>query len=289
MNWPNEATEMTPITRRDFLKLGATVAVMGAFGAAVMVGASDEARHPVVEHIRIPIPSLPSGLEGYRLVYLSDFHLYPYTRLPLIRRCVEMANALNPDLVVLGGDYVWRNLDAIHDLAPELGRLNARHGVLATIGNHDIWLDVDVIKAALKEAGLEVLANAGIPITAGGEALYLAALDDGWSGQPDLNAALAQRPAEAPVVLLVHEPDLADLYSQDDRIALQLSGHSHGGQVRRPLRGAFILPYLGRKYDMGLYRIHDMWLYTNRGIGCISEPFRYNCAPEISEFTLVRG
>lgn len=276
------------MTRRDFLKLGATATVAGVLGAAVMIGAADESQHPVVERIQIPIPALPAGLEGCRIVYLSDFHLYPYTRLSLIRRCVAIANALDPDLVILGGDYVWRNLDAIHDLAPELGKLNARRGVFATIGNHDIWLDVEVVKAALRQAGLHLLVNSGVPITAGKDAFYLAGLDDGWSGRPDLDAALVQRPAAAPVVLAVHEPDLADGYAQDGRIALQLSGHSHGGQVRRPFRGAFILPYLGRKYDMGLYQVRALWLYTNRGIGCISEPIRYNCAPEITEFTLFR-
>lgn len=279
---------MSALNRRDFLKLGAAAAVAGVLGAGAMIGAADESQRPVVERLQIPIPALPPGLEGCRLVYLSDFHLYPYTRLSLIRRCVAMVNQLDPDVVILGGDYVWRRLDAIHDLAPELGKLNARYGVFATIGNHDIWLDVKVIKQALKQAGLLLLVNAGIPITAGGGALWLAGLDDGWSGRPDLDAALAQRPARSPVVLAVHEPDLADEYAFDGRIALQLSGHSHGGQVRRPLRGAIILPYLGQKYDMGLYHVRGMLLYTNRGIGCISEPIRYNCAPEISEFTLIR-
>jgi hypothetical protein len=280
------AIKMSTFTRRDFLKLGVT-AVAGVLGAGAMVAAADESQEPVVERIQISIPALPAGLEGLRIAHLSDFHLYPFTRLSLIRRCVAMTNALAPDLIVLGGDYVWRDLDAIHDLAPELGKLNARHGVFAIIGNHDIWLDAEVIKQALRQAGLNLLVNAGIPITAGGGALWLAGLDDGWSGRPDLDAALEQKPAGAPAVLALHEPDLADEYALDGRIAFQFSGHSHGGQVRRPLRGAFILPYLGQKYDMGLYRVRAMWLYTNRGIGCISEPLRYNCAPEITEFTLI--
>lgn len=280
---------MSTLTRRDFLKLGATAAVVGVLGAGAMVAAADESQQPVVERIRLPIPALPAGLEGFRIAQLSDFHLYPFTRLSLIRRCVAMTNALSPDLIILGGDYVWRDLEAIHDLAPELGKLNARYGVHAIIGNHDIWLDVEVVKTALKAAGLNLLLNDGFPITAGDGALYVAGLDDGWSGRPDLDAALLGRPPGAPVVLALHEPDLADEYSRDGRIAFQFSGHSHGGQVRRPLRGAFILPYLGQKYDMGLYRVRDMWLYTNRGIGCISEPIRYNCAPEITEFTLIRA
>jgi hypothetical protein len=88
------------------------------------------------------------------------------------------------------------------------------------------------------------------------------------------------------VILLLHEPDLADKYSRYGRVALQLSGHSHGGQVRLPGIGPVILPHLGRKYDFGLYRVNDMWLYTNRGIGNISVPLRYNCPPEITLFTL---
>jgi hypothetical protein len=91
------------------------------------------------------------------------------------------------------------------------------------------------------------------------------------------------------VVLLMHEPDLADIYSQDPRISLQLSGHTHGGQIRIPGIGALVHPHLGKKYDFGLYNVNGMWLYTNRGIGCISEPIRLNCPPEISEFTLARA
>jgi predicted MPP superfamily phosphohydrolase len=111
-------------------------------------------------------------------------------------------------------------------------------------------------------------------------------LDDGWSGNPDLEATLDGAPSDVPVVLLCHEPDLADQYSLDGRVSLQLSGHTHGGQIRLPGVGALILPYLGRKYDLGLYKVNHMLLYTNRGIGVISEPVRYNCPPEITQFIL---
>jgi predicted MPP superfamily phosphohydrolase len=91
------------------------------------------------------------------------------------------------------------------------------------------------------------------------------------------------------VVFLCHEPDLADQYSLDGRIQLQLSGHTHAGQIRVLGMGAVVHPYLGEKYEMGLYNVNGMWLYTNRGIGCISEPLRINCPPEVTEFTLVRA
>ena len=129
--------------------------------------------------------------------------------------------------------------------------------------------------------------NKGVTLSINNTPLYLAGVDDGWSGRPDLPAALANRPAGTTTVLLAHEPDLADTFSRDQRVSLQISGHSHGGQIRFPGIGAFILPYLGRKYDRGLYRVNEMWLYTNRGLGNIIEPVRFNCAPEVTEITLV--
>ena len=85
----------------------------------------------------------------------------------------------------------------------------------------------------------------------------------------------------------MHEPDFADEYALDGRVSLQLSGHSHGGQVRLPGLGALVLPRYAQKYDQGLYRVRDMWLYTNRGIGLIGPPVRFCCRPEVTEITLV--
>ena len=117
--------------------------------------------------------------------------------------------------------------------------------------------------------------------------IFLAGLDDGWSGQPDLNLALQNLSPGIPTILLMHEPDFADIFSKDKRVSLQLSGHTHGGQVRIPGLGAIVLPDYGKKYEQGLYRVKDMWLYTNRGIGVIWPAVRFNCRPEITEITLV--
>jgi len=102
-----------------------------------------------------------------------------------------------------------------------------------------------------------------------------------------LKTALQKHRGDTPVILLAHEPDLADEFAKDGRVALQLSGHSHGGQVRVPGLGPLVLPYLGQKYDQGLNRVGDMWVYTNRGLGVIPPPVRLNCRPEITEITLV--
>lgn len=243
----------------------------------------------MIDRVTIPIENLPAALEGFTIVQLSDIHLYPLTQPETVRRAVELANSLKPDVTVLTGDYVWNELDAIHELAPIVSGLNARQGVYLTLGNHDYWANAAVINTAYKQERLPVLVNQGVPLSHGSSAVFLGGLDDGWSGHPNLGQTLeGARPGDV-VVLLCHEPDLADLYYKDGRIALQLSGHTHAGQIRLPGIGALVHPYLGKKYEMGLYRVGEMWLYTNRGIGCISEPVRFNCPPEVTEFTLVRA
>lgn len=277
------------MNRRGFLKFGAAAAAGALAFATTYLATHDESQTLAVERLTIPIRGLPAALTGFRLVQISDIHLYPFTRLDLVRRAVAAANDLQPDLTVLTGDFVWRDVAAIFDLAPVLGSLNARHGVYAIRGNHELWTDAAVVEQGLQEVRIPLLNNAGVPVGEGQDLFFLAGLDDGWSGQPDLTTALASRPGQAPVILLMHEPDLADRYAADGRIALQLSGHSHGGQIRFPRLGPLILPYLARKYDMGLYRIGEMWLYTNRGLGVTNEPVRYNCPPEVTEITLVRA
>ncbi|GAB4432002.1 MAG: hypothetical protein Kow0031_13290 [Anaerolineae bacterium] len=264
--------------------MGATVAAGTAYFSL-----QDESNEPVVDRVQIPVKNLPAAIEGFTIAVMADFHLYPFTQLELIDRAVAMANALNPDVAVLLGDFVWHEVEAIFDLAPALAGLNPRHGIFTILGNHDIWTDVEVIKTGLAEARLPLLVNQGLSLPVGGSQLYLAGLDDGWSGQPDLPAALDGAPADAPVVLLYHEPDLANDTSLDGRVALQLSGHSHGGQVRPLLRKPLITPYLSWDYDMGLYQVNDMWLYVNRGLGTTNVPVRINCPPEITEITLIRA
>ncbi|HUV26372.1 MAG: metallophosphoesterase [Anaerolineales bacterium] len=274
------------MNRRDFLKIAGLAVGGGLVTATSYLALNDESQDPVIDRVPISINNLHPALEGFTVLQITDLHLYPLTQPALIKKTVIMANELKPDLVVLTGDYVWQDLEAIHELAPILSGLNARYGVFSTLGNHDYWLDADVITAAMESAGLPVLINQGHSIQHGNGSIYLAGLDDGWSGNPDLNATLDGAASNEPIVLLCHEPDLADQYALDGRIDLQLSGHSHGGQIRLPGIGALILPYLGRKYDLGLYKVNDMQLYTNRGLGVISEPVRFNCPPEISQFVL---
>jgi hypothetical protein len=247
----------------------------------------DESQDPVIETISIPIRGLHPALDGFSIVQLTDIHLRPFTRPNLVRRSIAMANQLQPDLIVLTGDYVWRSHEAVYEVALLLAGLNARYGVYSVMGNHDYWLDIRALQSAFDASRLPVLRNEGLAIGVGKAVLYLAGMDDGWSGLPDLKLALDHAPTGAPVILLLHEPDLADETCQDARVSLQLSGHTHGGQVNAPGKSPIFHPYLGKKYPYGLYKVKDSWLYTNRGLGVISVPLRINCPPEITQLTLV--
>ncbi len=271
------------------MKIGGLVIASGLLAAAGNAKQNDESQDPIVEQVLVPIKNLKSSLEGLTILQLSDIHLRPFTQPSLVKKAVEIANRLHPDLVVLTGDYVWLNREAAFDLASILSGLNSRYGVYSVLGNHDYWLDLQVIKTAFAEARLPLLINQGLEVSAGKDALYLAGLDDGWSGKADLKQALEKASDRVPIVLLLHEPDLVDQTSLDPRIALQLSGHTHGGQVRLPGKPSMFTPYLGKKYDQGLFRINNTWLYTNRGLGVISVPFRYNCPPEITLLTLTKA
>jgi predicted MPP superfamily phosphohydrolase len=277
------------LSRRGFVKTLGISALSIATGGLLGYGYvfHIEPEWLSIEQIRAPIVKLSAGLQGFRIVCLSDFHFEPFTRLDFIHRVVRRVNDLEPDLICLLGDYVFAQADSIHELAPVLAELHADQGVLAILGNHDLWTDAEVVRAALEAAGIQVLVNQRVLLNSAEEPIVLAGLDDGWSGKPDLQQALEGAPENAPVILLLHEPDLADQMALDGRVDLQLSGHSHGGQVRIPFFGAPFLPEYARKYDQGLYRVKDMWLYVTRGIGVIYPPGRFNCRPEITEITLV--
>jgi predicted MPP superfamily phosphohydrolase len=154
------------------------------------------------------------------------------------------------------------------------------------LGNHDYWTDADAVRAALLACGIQNLSNDVFTLSKGGEQLHIAGVDDTWEKHDRLDLVLEKLPPSGAAVLLAHEPDFADRSAETGRFDLQLSGHSHGGQVVLPFFGPPILPHLGRKYPTGLFQVKDMFQYTNRGVGMIAPYVRFNCRPEITVFTL---
>lgn len=227
----------------------------------------------------------PLPPDGLRIAQLSDIHLLPFVRAAYIRKAVALANATKPGLVVLTGDYADEE-SALPLLSALMADLHAPLGVYAVAGNHDLWPGADKVRQALQAAGVNWLDNTGTMLEWRGVRFYLAGLADGMSGSHDIGAALQDLPAAMFCIMLAHEPDIADEVAAAGRVQLQLSGHSHGGQVRLPFIGAPVLPPLAKRYPEGLYKIKQLQLYTSRGVGLIGPPFgppvRFNCRPEIN-------
>jgi len=164
-----------------------------------------------------------------------------------------------------------------------LAKARARLGSFATLGNHDYWSGAPAVTVALEKKGIRVLRNECLSLP-GESHCYLSALDSFWAGSPDLSS-LRRTPKDSRHVLLVHEPDpFAQL--DDPRIKLQISGHTHGGQIRLPGIGALLLPKWGKIYQTGLYARDNRSLYVNRGVGTVLHHLRINCRPELTVFEL---
>jgi uncharacterized protein len=277
------------MNRREFsrLAIGATLTA-GLGGTMAGYAMAFQPNNLVLERKQVRLPKLPSAFDGFRIVLLTDLHLHPFTTANVIRRTVEMSNALKPDLVLLGGDFVCGSAEAAFELAPILERLDAKHGVFAVLGNHDHRQGARIVLDGLRAASIRVLINEGVRLTVGGGAIFLAGIDSVSAGQPNPTAAFLARKNEAVSLALVHEPDYINQLSRLVQVDLQLSGHTHGGQVRIPGLGAIILPAGGRTYVEGLYRVGSSQVYTSRGIGMVGVPFRFNCPPEVTEITLCK-
>jgi len=266
--------------------MAAAGAELGAFalGGAYTIGA--EPYWLAVERVTVALSGLPDALRGLTIAQISDLHVGHFIGQKDVARAVDVVQSLHPSLIVVTGDYVTIAAEHASLCAPELARLHAPLGAFFILGNHDHWTNAPVVTRILRDAGLSLLINEGRLVESNGAAFWLAGVDDVWERHADLERALAGAPKDVLKVLLAHEPDYADVVAADGRVSLQLSGHSHGGQVRLPFVGSPVLPYLAIKYPYGLRRIGRMWLYTNRGIGIVSPPVRFNCRPEVTLISL---
>ena len=279
-------------TRRAFLG--------GAGAAALGVGlyAGTHARHELeVTHHRIAIRNLPDAFVGMRIAQISDIHLLEYTETSYFEQVIQRVNSLNPDLVLLTGDFVSRGPGPRRigiraaGLAAEITSQLKAPQRLAILGNHDVGVGADLIVHELESHGTPVLVDSYLPLERRMERLYICGSDDAGTRTPDPNLAIPREP-HAPVIYLVHEPDYIDIFQHHPRfplVDLMLSGHTHGGQMRLPFIGPLVLPPMGKKYVAGHFQFGHMQLYVNRGIGTVGLPFRLNCPSEITQVTLVRA
>gem|GEM_PF-1191071 len=247
-----------------------------------------------IEEIPIRIANLRSTLIGTKIAQISDLHMGRYYRAEHLAEAVALINQQSPDFVCMTGDYVGTYPTDVVEMVEPLLRLNAP--TFATLGNHDYKRNsLPYVLQAFEQLPIRLLRNESVQVKSG---LWVAGLDDLLYGTPNIGKTLCSVPRDETVILLAHEPDyFRKVVAQELPIALQMSGHTHGGQIQLPARSedAFgrkmwtprrALPRYGQLYPPGLLQVGHRSLYTNRGLGFTGPSIRINCPPEITLFTL---
>lgn len=224
------------------------------------------ARVPTLKDVEIPLRNLPAAFDGYTVLQLTDLHISPLFPASWAQEVVARSNGLDVDLVVITGDLIDGSVSARHRDVEPLGRLHARDGVWVVSGNHEYFFGYEAWMRRYAELGMKALQNAHTVLRRGGESLVLAGVTDlsaPQTGQPgpDLDAALAGAPSSAPVMLLDHQPRGARAAAARE-VALQLSGHTHGGMI---LGFDRLLALANDGFVSGLYAVGGMTLYVNNG------------------------
>lgn len=251
------------------------------------VGAHNDVYDIEVTRHEVAIPNLPPSFDGYRIAFLTDTHVASFMRRNFYGEVVNQVKAFDPDLVLLGGDFVtWeRHIPLMAEVL--LTDLTARDGVFAVLGNHDYWANPKAVVAAMSARGVQFIVNRSVVIRRGGDAMSLLGIDEIYRGEPDLDSAFADADPAQPCLGLSHHPDIVDRL-RGRKLDLLVCGHTHGGQIRFPFFGSVIVPskHEGR-YASGFQRVGDVLMYVSRGIGAIP-PLRILCRPEVATFTLRR-
>lgn len=245
-----------------------------------------------INKLEIKHSLIPTSFNGVKIVQFSDTHLGFHYNVTQLKKLVNKINQLEPDLIFFTGDLLDEpnKYGEIHRVPPILQQLKANIGKYCIYGNHDHGgYGSEIYKNIMELSSFTVLLNESVVIKQNdGSSISLIGIDDRMLGRPDLELAMQQVPEDSFKLLLSHAPDVADeAYSY--QIHWQLSGHSHGGQVKIPFIGALVIPPFAQNYPEGLYSIGDndpLSLYVNRGIGTTRLPFRFMAKPELTLFTL---
>jgi len=275
------------MTRRVFLKKSG-VAAFAFLGLSALPFYSYFAERHWLETVSLELPfrSLPSSFDGLKIVHFSDVHYGFYYDLPQLQSLIDHIMKLQPDLIVFTGDlFDAEVLPYAKDIIHELRRLKAPLGQYAVPGNHDYYTGRKHAINVFEESGFQMMHNRSKTLTVKRQRIQLVGVDDMINGRPDLDAAFAGLDNNRFTLFLAHEPDFATQTSPY-RVDLQLSGHTHGGQLRLPFTGPLMTVVGGRKYVQGLYKLPnrstDSYVYTTRGIGTTHIPVRFLCRPELT-------
>lgn len=246
-------------------------------------------RIQVTRHL-VDLPRSPehAGLSGLTIAFVTDTHIGPHVDASILCGVRDELATLRPDIILLGGDYISESPRFMASAAQALGEVAATAclGTWGVLGNHDLANQRHRVIDPLMAQGIEILENEASCVETGRGQLWVVAIDDALLGNPDLISAWADVPPGAIAISLWHEPDCAEANAAYGPL-LQLSGHTHGGQVRLPGIGPIALPVLGRRYVDGRHQLGETTLIVSRGIGMYRPPVRFNCPAELVIITLV--
>ncbi|WP_404452437.1 metallophosphoesterase [Virgibacillus necropolis] len=278
------------MNRRSFLKksFGSLLAFLGLSGGTYYYAREIEPSLLDINEEFISSAKITSEFNNFKIVQFSDTHIGFHYSLEQFEKLVETINSQKPDMIVFTGDLV----DAPNDynwnttLIRILGSLKAKYGKYWIYGNHDHGgYGTNIVKNVMDQSGFTLLQNHHVNIKKGQETFVLAGIDDVMLGDPNLEKTLQQTNPSLFTILLAHEPDFADKTAKS-HVDVQLSGHSHGGQVRLPIIGHLYTPLYAEKYVKGKYQLDQLSLYVTKGIGTTRLPYRFLCKPEIYVYTL---
>lgn len=240
-----------------------------------------------IDTLDVYVQDLDMAFDEYRLVQISDIHMGHWISPERLEGVINLVNQQEPDIVLITGDFVSYVFTEVRNiLIDAFNLLTPKEKTLAVLGNHDHWLGAEKVRSILRESHVIELANDVFTVSRNGTYLHIAGVDDAMVGAADLNQVLSKLPEDGPALLMAHEPDFADISAESGRFFLQVSGHSHGGQIIIPGFGPIARGPYFHKYPIGLYQVKDMLQYTNRGIGTHVFRVRINCPPEITVINL---
>ncbi len=242
-------------------------------------------RVQLIEHELELSDGASAGLAPLRLAFISDLHIGPLTPRRLLDNAFQLLASLAPDVLVLGGDYVF--LEVNHAMARELEERVAAvpaRTKLAVLGNHDLWTHHPLIERALERAGCRVLVNDAHRLPPPHDRFAIVGIDEPWTGRADGARAFAA--SDAPIKIAVSHAPEGLPFVEGRGAKLLLCGHTHGGQIALPRGPVIVHGPLGRRWPSGLHHLAGMHLFVSRGIGMVDVPLRAYAPSDVSLFTL---
>ncbi len=245
-----------------------------------------ESRWLKTKRIDIHSDEIPSEFDGKKVIFITDIHHGPFLSLKRVKKLVQRINKLNPDFVLLGGDYVHRDSKYIEPLFNEFKRLDSKCGVYGVLGNHDHWESRAMTEKMMAESGINICDNQSYWVKIKEDSIKIGGVGDLWEDEQIITKTTDDLEVSDFSILISHNPDYVENI-EGNTVDLVLSGHTHGGQVTFFGFWAPVLPSkTGQKYRYGLKKFGNGQVYISSGVGTITPPLRFFCRPEIVEIIL---